>query len=130
VAQQGVCLGQGVILAGDGVCVSPTPGNISDGFILKILTGLKCVTTFLCLFNQRLLDVIGFSTATLTIQSFYCGICGLPTTAIRAWFFLANLGALDILIIVSEASLDDVLIRIPCVVTTLLNLSVTTGQTF
>ena len=25
VAQQGVCLGQGVILAGDGVCVSPTP---------------------------------------------------------------------------------------------------------
>ena len=27
VAQQGVCLGQGVILAGDGVCVSPTPGK-------------------------------------------------------------------------------------------------------
>ena len=25
VAQQGVCLGQGVILAADGVCVSPTP---------------------------------------------------------------------------------------------------------
>ena len=27
VPQQGVCLGQGVILAGDGVCVCPTPGK-------------------------------------------------------------------------------------------------------
>ena len=26
VAQQGVCLGQGVILGSDGACVSPTPG--------------------------------------------------------------------------------------------------------